>query len=196
MINQNQQMQTTLSRLRKFVLILVIMSLLMLILQVFNSLLDYKLSFSLGLRPRHIDGLQGTIFSPWLHANWGHLASNLPSFLLLSILCLWHGIRRYIIGSALIILISGLLVWLVGRGDSVHVGASGWIFGLWGWLLASAVLHRKIKSFIAGVLTLILYSGMIWGVIPQNGISFEYHIAGIVAGVIVAFLAKPFPVLR
>lgn len=178
-------------RLRQIGLILGVLALLMVLLQLFNVALGYRLSFWLGLHPRHVDGLQGIVFSPWLHGSWGHLASNLPPLLILSFLCMWQGIMRYIIGSAFIMIISGLLVWLLGRSNSLHVGASGWIFGLWAWLLVSAILHRKIKSLVAGALAFLLYSSMIWGIFPQVGISFESHIAGVVAGVIIAFLSKP-----
>lgn len=195
-MNKYRESKKNPKRFRQIVLILGILALLMLLLHLLNVVFGYKLLFWFGLRPRHLDGLQGIVFSPWLHCSWGHLASNLPPLLILSLLCMWQGIMRYIIGSALIMFISGLLVWLFGRAESLHVGASGWIFGLWAWLLVSGVLHRRIKSLVAGVVVFVLYSGMIWGILPQSGISFEYHIAGIVAGVVVAFLSKPFQAPR
>ena len=109
---------------------------LMLALQVGNSLSGNTLN-AWGVLPRHTGSLPGILFAPWLHAGWWHLLNNLPGLLLLGWLALLGSLRQFLAASAFIIVGSGLLVWLFAR-PGMHLGASGWVFGLWGLLLARA----------------------------------------------------------
>jgi len=113
--------------------LLVILTGLLVAIQVINSLTGYALT-AFGINPRTFDGLAGILLAPFIHGSWGHLLSNLPPLLLLSALLLHGQIRQYVYASLFIIITTGLAVWLVGH-YAVHVGASGWIFGLWGLTL-------------------------------------------------------------
>ena len=131
---------------------------LMLVLQLGNSLSGYSLNIW-GLIPRRLESLPGVLFAPWLHGGWMHLLSNLSGLLVLGLLALLESRRDFIQASLFIILGSGLLVWLFGR-QGIHVGASGWLFGLWAFL----------------------HGGWVFGLLPQQGVSFEYHLAGALCG--------------
>lgn len=89
---------------------------------------------ALGIEPRTVNGLFGIFLAPFIHSSWGHLFSNLPPLLILSVLLMIPSVKHYIKASLFIIIVGGLLVWLFGR-TAVHVGASGWIFGLWALLI-------------------------------------------------------------
>ncbi len=162
---------------------------LMLLLQLANSLSGQALN-AWGLLPRHLDGLPGILFAPWLHGSWAHLASNLPGLLVLGWLAMLGGIRAFLLASASIILGSGLLVWLFGR-TGMHVGASGWLFGLWALLLVRAWFQRSWLDLLVAELVLFYYGGWVSGLLPQSGVSFEYHIAGALCGGLYAALARP-----
>lgn len=151
-----------------------------------NIALDGQLN-NLGILPRHLSGLWGIIISPWIHVDINHLVSNLSAFIVLAWLCRLRSKRYFIIASMFIILLSGLFVWLFGR-TAYHIGASGWIFGLWALLMANALFERTIKNILIGFLVFIVYGGLIWGILPHSRVSFEGHIAGIVAGVSFAWL--------
>ncbi|MBK5144829.1 rhomboid family intramembrane serine protease [Budviciaceae bacterium BWR-B9] len=143
-----------------------------------------------GILPRSAQGLLGILFSPFLHQDWQHLLSNLPILLILSALLLTHSVRYYISASAFIILFGGLLVWVFAR-SAIHIGASGWIFGLWMLLLANAFTRRKILDFIYAVLILLYYGGLASGLLPgAPDISTEGHIAGAVAGLCFALITR------
>ncbi|MGA4636036.1 rhomboid family intramembrane serine protease [Pseudomonas solani] len=161
----------------------------MLLLQVVNSLSGQALN-AWGLLPRHLDGLPGILFAPWLHGSWGHLASNLPGLLILGWLAMLGGIRPFLLASASIILGSGLLVWLFGR-NGMHVGASGWLFGLWALLLVRAWFQRSWLDLLVAALVLFYYGGWVSGLLPRSGVSFEYHIAGALCGGLHAALTRP-----
>lgn len=155
-------------------------------LQLLNAATGYSLN-QLGLIPRYLPSLHGVLIAPWLHGSWGHLLSNLLPLALMSVLVMRDGVRRYAQVSLMIIIGSGLLVWVLGR-PGLHVGASGWVFGLWAYILACAWFRRSIDNLMMAGLVLILYGGMVFGFLPQRGISFEYHLAGALAGVVAAWV--------
>jgi membrane associated rhomboid family serine protease len=140
----------------------------------------------LGILPREPFGLIGIFFAPFLHGDWWHLINNTLGFVLFSAICLTRGSRFYLKASAIIILVSGLLVWLFGR-KALHIGASGWVFGLWSLCIALAWFERSVINIIIAIGVLAFYGGMIVGVLPSDPfVSFEAHAFGAVAGVLAA----------
>ena len=141
-----------------------------------------------GILPRMLDGLDGILWSPFLHSGFPHLISNTIPFAILSGLVLIRGAKRWLSASAIIISLGGLLVWAFAIGSNEnHIGASGWVFGLFGFLVLSAFFERKPLSIGIGLITLFLYGGTIlFGVIPRDGISWEGHLFGFIAGVVAA----------
>lgn len=140
-----------------------------------------------GLVPRTLSGLQGLVFAPFLHGSIRHLVSNLLPFAVLSGLVITEGVRRYFTVAMLIALLGGSLVWLFGRA-SVHVGASGLIFGLWAYVLARGWYQRSLGSVMVALAVAVFYASLVFGFIPVPGVSFESHMAGAVAGVLVGWL--------
>ncbi|CAM3507521.1 rhomboid family intramembrane serine protease [Pseudomonas floridensis] len=140
-----------------------------------------------GIIPRTVSGLQGILLAPFIHGSFRHLLSNLLPFMVLSWLVATEGVKRYAWVAGLVCLLGGLLVWLFGR-TSIHVGASGLIFGLWTYLLARAWYQRSLASLFLAVIALVGYSGLIYGFVPVPGVSFESHLAGALAGICVAWL--------
>jgi membrane associated rhomboid family serine protease len=99
-----------------------------------------------------------------------------------------RGKRFYCQASLLIIVVGGALVWLLGR-PAVHIGASGWIFGLWSLSIALAWFERSVVNFLVSCTVVVLYGGMILGVLPsQPGVSFEGHAFGALAGILAAWV--------
>ncbi len=146
-----------------------------------------------GIRPHSIIGLRGILFAPFLHGGLGHLIANTIPFLTLGWLIMLRETSDFFIVTAITMIVSGLGVWLFGNPYSVHIGASGVIFGYLGFLLLRGYFER---SFIAIVLSLIVgffYGGVIWGILPTNsGISWEGHLFGFIGGVLAArLLSRP-----
>lgn len=160
-------------------------------LQLLNVLTGYSL-MTFGLVPRTAQGLVGIFIAPFLHASFAHLSANLIAFLILGTLVIADGISRFVTVSAVIILLGGSLVWLFGFSGS-HVGASGWVFGLWAYLLSRAWLHKSWSNLITAGVVALLYGGLIFGFLPRRGVSFEGHLFGAFAGFIAAkvLLSRP-----
>ena len=160
------------------------LALLMVALQLLNVATGYSL-MAFGLVPRTLHGLFGILTSPFLHASFAHLSANLIAFLVLGTLVILDGLHRFIAVSAIVILLGGALVWLFGFAG-IHVGASGWVFGLWAYLLARAWFHRSWSNLITAGVVAVLYGGLILGFLPRQGVSFEGHLFGAFAGFIAA----------
>ncbi|KAE9649271.1 rhomboid family intramembrane serine protease [Pseudomonas sp. PB105] len=166
-------------------------ALLMVALQLFNVVTGYSL-MAFGLVPRTLQGLFGILASPFLHGSFTHLSANLIAFLVLGTLVILEGLSRFITVSMIIIVLGGSLVWLFGFAG-IHVGASGWVFGLWAYLLSRAWFHRSWSNLITASVVALLYGGLILGFLPRQGVSFEGHLFGAFAGFIAArvLLSKP-----
>lgn len=147
-----------------------------------------------GIEPREIGGAFTIATAPLIHADVAHLGSNLVTFVVLASLVLLQGVRYFVKASALIILLGGALVWLLAR-DGEHIGASGWIFGLWSLVIALAWFDRSPRNIAIALAVVFFYGGMVFGVLPTQGyISFESHLFGAVAGVFAAFTLSKRPV--
>jgi membrane associated rhomboid family serine protease len=143
-----------------------------------------------GIRPRSLSGLVGIFFAPFLHANFVHILSNtVPLVVLLFALLIYDRKNALFIVVASVVL-GGFLVWLIGR-SAYHVGASGLIYSLAAYLIASAFFKFDFKSFFMALIIFILYGGLIWGVFPTRPwVSFEGHLFGAIAGVFLAWLVN------
>ena len=152
------------------------------VVQLINHLLNYRLN-DFGLVPRTVHGLWGILFSPFLHSDFSHLILNTVPLFLLSLMVLVSGLAVYIKVSVFIIVVGGLLTWVLGR-KAIHIGASGYIMGLWTYLLGGAWQHSGLMNIILAALCLYYFSAMIFNLFPINKTSsFEGHLFGALAGV-------------
>lgn len=141
-----------------------------------------------GVWPRHLSGLWGILFAPFLHANFAHLAANSIPFAFLGWLVLVRGLGDYVIVTVAVMVSSGLGTWLMGASDSIHIGASGIVFGYFGFLLLRAVYERSLMAMSSALIVIMLYGSFIWGVFPlMMGVSWQMHLFGFVGG---AFIAR------
>lgn len=137
---------------------------------------------TLAVVPRTAGGLVGIITAPFIHANFAHLAANLPPFLVLGFLVLHRGESHFVEVSVIIAVAQGLLLWLMGR-KAAHVGMSGVIFGYFGYLVLLAWYTKATPDLLAAAGILIFYGGMLVGVAPARGAtSWEGHLFGLLAG--------------
>ena len=153
-------------------------------------LLDERLQLY-GLRPRETEGLDGILWAPFLHSDFGHIASNTVPFLALGGLVAVRGMRYWGWVTAITIVVGGGATWLLG-GSGLHIGASGVVFGYFGAILGAAVFERRVRALGAALIALGFYSSLIAGLVPQPQISWEGHLFGLVGGVIASrLLAEP-----
>ncbi|MFC4698876.1 rhomboid family intramembrane serine protease [Glaciecola siphonariae] len=141
--------------------------------------------------PRHLDTLVYIFTAPWLHGSLSHFFSNIVTLAVLSYLLMQFSVKRYFLVSILLIVMTGLLVWLFGR-EARHLGASGVIYGYFAYLLLAGFLSRRFFLAIISIAVLFFYGGMIWGVLPsQPFISWESHLFGFISGLVLAWVLRP-----
>ena len=157
--------------------------------EVLNGFVGHRLSVW-GIRPRTTVGLVGIPLSPILHGSFNHVLSNTIPFLVLGGLVSLRGSQKLVGVSLFIIGVGGLAVWLLGR-PAIHVGASGLVFGYFGYLVANGWFDRRPISILAAIAVIVLYGGLLFGVLPVGGfVSWESHLFGLIAGVLAARLTR------
>jgi membrane associated rhomboid family serine protease len=141
-----------------------------------------------GVVPRSPGGLQGILFAPWLHASLGHIAANTGGLLVLGWLCMWPRISNFCEATTGAMLGAGLCAWLFGASNSLHIGASGLVFGYAGYLVARGYYTRKIVSIVVALLVVSSFGlSMLSGVLPlYPGLSWQSHLGGLLGGVLAA----------
>ena len=140
-----------------------------------------------GVIPRTVTGLRGMLFAPFLHANMQHLIANTIPFLAMGWLVMLRDARHFLPVTLFAMLGSGLMAWLLGAPGSVHIGASGVIFGYFGFLLLGGWYARSFVSIALSILVAVLWGGLVLGIAPgQAGISWQSHLGGFMAGVLAA----------
>jgi membrane associated rhomboid family serine protease len=142
-----------------------------------------------GIVARETYGLDGILFSPLLHGDWGHLWANTVPFLVLGFLAMAGGIGQFVMVTATIWLLGGAAVWLFGPDDAYTVGASGVIFGWLAFLLVRGFFARSAKQILLAVVLFLIWGGVLWGVLPTDAhVSWQAHLFGALAGVLAAWM--------
>ena len=142
-----------------------------------------------GIEPRDLDGLDGVVWAPFLHGGFDHLIGNTIPFLLLGFTIALGGLARVAAVTAVVALVGGLGTWLVAPGNTVHIGASGIVFGYAGYLVARGVFSRSLGQIGLGLLVLAVWgTTLLQGLVPETGISWQGHLFGAIGGVVAARL--------
>ena len=140
-----------------------------------------------GIRPRDTGYMWGIAFAPFLHGGISHLLANTPPFIALGWLVLARSRKEFLWVTIVVTLSSGLGAWLFGASNSVHIGASGVIFGYFGFLLARGFFDRQLVSIALSLIVGAIYGYLLWGVLPnQPNVSWQGHLFGFLGGVLLA----------
>jgi membrane associated rhomboid family serine protease len=140
-----------------------------------------------GIEPRELDGLDGIVWAPFLHGGFDHLIGNTIPFLLLGFAVALGGVARVILVTAIVAVVGGLGTWLIAPANTVHIGASGIVFGYAAYLVARGVFSRSVAQIALGVVVLVVWGAtLLQGLVPEDGISWQGHLFGAVGGVVAA----------
>jgi membrane associated rhomboid family serine protease len=142
-----------------------------------------------GIEPRNPDGLLGIVTAPFLHVGFAHLIANTIPFLFLGLLVALGGLVRVVLVTVIVALVGGLGTWLFAPAGSVHVGASGLVFGYAGYLLSRGFFSRRVRDFVLGAVIFVIWGGaLILSLVPTAGISWQGHLFGGLGGVVAGWL--------
>src|SRR5215218_8113299 len=173
---------------RRFAGVLLVLGIvaLMWVLEVVDVLADHRLD-EYGIEPRDEDGLAGIVAAPFLHVGFGHLAANTLPFLAMGVVIALQGVGRLLAVTAIVGLVSGLGTWLVAPASTIHLGASGIVFGYATYLISRGIFTRDALEIAIGVVVGAIWgTALLGGLLPQEGISWQGHLFGAIGGVVAA----------
>jgi membrane associated rhomboid family serine protease len=177
---------------RTAIYIVIALVALMWLLEIADVAVDHRLD-RYGIEPRDPDGLDGVIAAPFLHVGFGHLIANTIPFVVLGVVIAFEGPLRLLAVTAIVVVVSGLGTWLVAPENTIHLGASGVVFGYATYLIARGLFNRHAGELAIGVIVAVIWGGaLLGGLEPQRGISWQGHLFGAIGGLLAAWaLSRP-----
>ena len=161
------------------------------VLQVFNWAGHYRLDADYGILPRNIGRLPEIFTSPFLHFDWDHIEGNSGPLFVFGLLAAYRGVVRFLGVTACVAVTSGLAVWLFQSSDSLTVGASGLIFGYFGYVLARGLIDRNLIDALAAVVMALSYAYILTVAIPGTpGVSWMGHLGGLLGGIAAGWIFR------
>jgi membrane associated rhomboid family serine protease len=160
------------------------------VLQVFNWADGYRLDVDFGILPHNVSRLPEIFTAPFLHVSWQHIEGNTVPLFVLGVLAAYRGIKKFLLMTLIVAVVSGLAVWLFQSGG-LTVGASGLIFGYFGYVVARGFFDRNLLDIGVGIVAGLLYWTILQVAIPGTpGISWIGHLGGLFGGVLAAWLLR------
>ncbi|MFI6848396.1 rhomboid family intramembrane serine protease [Kitasatospora sp. NPDC050467] len=159
--------------------------------QLVNWTDDYGLSREWGLRSQRLDELPDILTMPLLHGSWDHIEANSWPLFAFGFLAAYRGMKKFLWVSLVVLLTGGLTVWLFERPEAVTVGASGMVYGYFGYVVLRGLLDRNLLDAVIGVVVAAAYAYVLLGVVPGDpGISWLGHLGGLIGGLGGAWLFR------
>ena len=171
---------------RDGLLIVGAMSALMWVSEVIDQVANQRLD-QYGIEPRDPDGLIGIVTSPFLHGGFNHLIANTVPFLVMGGVIALNGAARVALVTGIVALIGGLGTWLIAPANTVHIGASGIVFGYATYLIVRGLYSRSLLHLAVGAVVVAIWgTSVLNGLLPEDGISWQGHLFGAIGGIIAA----------
>ena len=161
------------------------------VLQVFNWADGYRFDLQFGILPHQVSRLPEIFTAPFLHFSWQHIEGNSVPLFVLGLAAAYRGVGKFLLTTLIIAMVSGLAVWLFQSGNELTVGASGLIFGYFGYVLIRGFFDRNLLDIGIGVVAGLLYWTILQVAIPGTpGISWIGHLGGLFGGVLAAWVLR------
>ncbi len=161
------------------------------VLQIFNWAGHYRLDYDYGILPRNIGRLPQIFSSPFLHFSWDHIEGNSGPLFVFGLLAAYRGVTKFLGVTLLVAITSGLAVWLFQGHNELTVGASGLIFGYFGYVLSRGLIDRNLIDALAAVVMGLSYAYILTVAIPGTpGVSWVAHLGGLVGGVAAGWIFR------
>ncbi len=183
-------MNTRLIRARTALLIVLGILAVLWIIQFVNNADHYRLSYDFAIRPRVVADLPYILTAPFLHWSWAHIEGNSIPLVVLGFLAAYRSIAKFVGVTAIVILTSGLAAWLVVPTGNYSAGASGVIFGWFGYVMMRGIFNRDKVDILVGLLVMIYYLPLFTLLLPAPHLGYQDHIGGLVGGVLCGWLFR------
>jgi membrane associated rhomboid family serine protease len=181
---------TVLAEARKALFIMAGLIAVIWIIQIVNWADHYQLTYHYGITPHDVGSLPYILTAPFLHFSWAHIEGNSGPLFIFGFIAAYRGIRKFLGVTALIVLTSGLAAWLTESGTSVGAGASGLVFGYFGYIMVRGFFDRHAIDLLIGAVMALSFAYQFTVLVPQAGIGWQAHIGGLVGGVLGAWVFR------
>jgi membrane associated rhomboid family serine protease len=153
--------------------------------QVVNALLGYSLSYRFGVQAWNPLSLPEVFTAPFLHYGWDHIEGNSGPLFIFGFLAAFRGVRKFVSVTILIIVISGLGAWLTSTPGTVTAGASGVVFGYFGYIMVRGLFDRHGIDIVIGLVMALSFAYQFSVIVPGTpGVSWQGHLFGFIAGIL------------
>lgn len=181
----------SITKVRDALVVMVGLLVLLWVIQVANWADGYRLDALLGIQPHSLSHLGGIVTAPFLHVSWQHIEGNSIPLFVLGFLAAYRGVTRFLVVTGIVIVTSGLTVWVFQGTGSVTVGASGLVFGYFGYVLARGLVDRNWVDIAVGAVAGGMYYYILSVAVPGTpGVSWLDHSGGLAGGVLAAWLLR------
>ena len=160
------------------------------VLQIANWADHYRITLDYGIRPRDIASLPEVISAPFLHFSWAHIEGNSGPLFIFGFLAAYRGVRKFIWVTILIIFTSGLAAWLAEPANTVGAGASGLVFGYFGYIMVRGFFDRHLIDIVIGAIMALCFAYQFSVLLPRAGIGWQAHIGGLAGGVAAGWIFR------
>jgi len=155
------------------------------VVQIFNSIDDYGLSRDYGIEAREVGSLPEIFTAPFLHYSWAHIEGNSGPLFIFGFLAAYRGVKKFLAVTVLIVLLSGLGAWFISASQSVTAGASGIVFGYFGYIIVRGLFDRHRIDIVLGLVMALCFAYQFSALLPgETGVSWQGHLFGFVGGVL------------
>lgn len=180
---------------RAFFVMLGVLALLWII-QIVNFGDGYHLALNYGIRPRDVGSLPYILTAPFLHFSWSHIEGNSGPLFIFGFLAAYRGIGKFVAVTVIVVLTSGFAAWIFESPHSVGAGASGVVFGYFGYIMVRGLFDRRIIDLLIGAVMALCFAYQFSVLLPHQGIGWQAHVGGLVGGVASGYLLRDWRAAR
>lgn len=153
--------------------------------QIINAATGYELSYDYGIHAREAGSLPEIFSAPFLHFSWSHIEGNSGPLFIFGFLAAYRGVKRFLGVTALVVVGSGLGAWFTAGADTVGAGASGVVFGYFGYIIVRGLFDRRPIDIVLGLVMALCFAYQFSLLIPAGeGIGWQAHLFGFITGVL------------
>ncbi len=182
--------ETVLAEAQKALFVMVAFLAILWIVQIANWADHYQLSFEYGIRPHDAGSLPDIFSAPFLHFSWAHIEGNSGPLFIFGFLAAYRGVVKFLGVTLVVAITSGLGAWLFESTHSVGAGASGIVFGYFGYIIVRGLFDRHPVDLVVGLVMALCFAYQFTVLLPQNGIGWQDHIGGVVGGVVAGWVFR------
>jgi membrane associated rhomboid family serine protease len=160
------------------------------VIQIINWADGYHLTLTYGIVPREIGRLPDLFTAPFLHFSWAHIEGNSGPLFIFGFLAAYRGVKKFFAVTLLVIMTSGLAAWLFEPANTVGAGASGVVFGYFGYIMVRGFFDRHVIDMAIGAIMALCFAYQFTVLLPQAGIGWQAHIGGLVGGIAAGWIFR------